>query len=100
MRQMMTNRRSLRRLIIAAALVLSFAAGVGASAAWRVHDPLLDKAVENLNGAKTLLEASEPGEITPKGVRQFNRHVSRAITACDNAISAIADAIAASDAGH
>jgi len=96
---MIPTRGSLRRLLVAAALVLSFAAGVGTSAMRRAHDPLLDKAIENLNGAKTLLEASEPGEITPKGVRQFDRHVNRAINACDNAISAIAEAIAASEGG-
>ena len=98
MRQMISN-RSLRRLITAAALVAAFAAGVGTSAMRRAHDPLLDKAIENLNGAKTLLEASEPGEITPKGVRQFNRQVDRAIGACDDAIEAIAGAIAASEGG-
>ena len=91
------NRQSIRRLLIAVALVVSCAVGFAAGAARQTADPRLFNAVEHLVTAKALLEASEAGELSPKAQRQYDRQLRHAMNACDNAIEAVAQAVLVSD---
>ena len=92
--------RSVRRLLVAMALILAFAAGATTRAAVRKHDTRLDDADAALVKAIALLQASEPGTTVPKVVSEFDKHVGRAITDISNARDEITAAAQWADSGR
>ncbi|HUR20191.1 MAG TPA: hypothetical protein VMZ90_05235 [Vicinamibacterales bacterium] len=91
---------ALRRLLIAGALVMSFAAGAVASTRLRAHDPRLDGAVDHLTQAQALLDASSSGELSKNNQKIFNKQMGRANQAINDAIAAIGGAIEAAEGGQ
>ncbi|MGH8774522.1 MAG: hypothetical protein ACRDWI_04895 [Jiangellaceae bacterium] len=75
-----TGRRAGVAAATAAAVVLSFAAGV----AWAA-DPKLDLADAGLEKAAVLLDEAQAGEVSDKVQRTFDRSVDRAIKEIEKA---------------
>jgi hypothetical protein len=83
--------RALRRLAAAALLVATFAGGIAVGIA-RAADQNLDDALNALQKASALLEASQAGVADPKIVRRFERRVERALRYIDRAAETIESA--------
>lgn len=91
------TRRIPSRLLIAAAIILSFVAGASAGGLRRASQPRLDIALDHLSQAHAALDASAAGEVSAKALRHFDRDMARAHEAVDRAIEAIGDAKTVSD---
>ena len=98
--QQVIARRSVRRSLVVAGLVVSFAAGLSASAVLRTHDPRLDHATDNLVKAEALLMGTDPGSLARKDLKDFNKHLDRAIADVQDAMNEISAAIQAAGGLH
>lgn len=87
----MTFRRSLRFPPFLAVLALGMLVSLGVGRA-HAHDVRLDEAVQTLQKAQALLEASQAGEVSTKVEKKFDRRVERALNLIQRAMERIEEA--------
>jgi hypothetical protein len=88
-----------RPLIRAVALIGVFATGIWLGAAGvRAYDTRLDEALAALQKGAALVEASSAGDVSPHTLREFDRHVDKALASIQDAMEHILAAGAAADA--
>jgi len=88
--------RSGALLQLTAATVSGILIGV---AAVRAYDVRLDEALAALQKAAALVEASSPGNVSPRTQNTFDRHREKALANIQDAMDHILAAGAAADAG-
>ena len=81
-------------------LIAATASGIWIGvASVRAYDPRLDEALAALQKAAALVEASSPGNVSPRTQNTFDRHREKALADIQGAMDHIIAAGTAADAG-
>src|SRR4026207_1764349 len=92
--------RARRWALQVVALISAIAVGICLGvAAVRAYDVRLDEALAALQKAAALVEASSPGNVSPRTQNTFDRHREKALANIQDAMDHILAAGAAADAG-